>query len=770
MNDQGKAKQLLLEELTQFRRRVTESEVFRSLFLEASVGTVVTTPSGQIIQANRAFCDFLGYSESEFIGQTVLSITYPEDRESSSMILRQSMESRTPIQRFEKRYLHKSGQVLWGEISSVLICDAQGKPSYFIAQVLEITERKRAEESLRQSEERYRQLVDSTPDVIYILDKTGKLLYANRVAGAYFGVSSASLVGKTQHDLFPPEKATSHVESIQRCFETGNITDSETLYCFGDREVWLNVRSIPLRDKHGQITSLMGICRDITNRKQAEDSLRKAHDELEERVKERTSELTATNKTLRESEEKFRRLIEVLPDGVVECALTGHITYASRQILQMYGTDNVEEIMTKDPLEFFVPADHQKFFDSIQKTLDEGVTRDVPYECIKNDGTHFFGEASATAIKDSEGKPLGFVAILRDVTERKQVEETLRQSHDELRAIHDGMVEGLLVTNIETHRLLRANASICRMLGYSETELLSLSIEDLHPAEALPFIMKNIGLARETDHTHPANIPLLRKDGSVLHTEVVGKSLIYDGKPCSMGIFRDITERLQAQEALEQERQLLWKMLQASDHERQIISYDIHDGLAQYLAAAGMGFQAYDSMKENSPEEARKAYEMAVELVRQAHSESRRLIGEVRHPVIDERGLATAIVSLAYEQQQRGGPRIECHASVEFNRLQPILENALYRMAQEALTNACKHSKSKKVTVSMIQEGRDVRLEVQDWGTGFDTQAIEKGHFGLESIRQRVRLLGGQLTIKSKPGSGTLVQVVVPILEKEIQD
>ncbi len=114
-----------------------------------------------------------------------------------------------------------------------------------------------------------------------------------------------------------------------------------------------------------------------------------------------------------------------------------------------------------------------------------------------------------------------------------------------------------------------------------------------------------------------------------------------------------------------------------------------------------------------------------------------------------------------------GGPKIECNSSVQFGRLPPILENALYRIVQEALTNACKHSKSKKVTVTLTQEGQDVRLEVRDWGIGFDPESVEKGHFGLEGIRQRVRLLGGRLTIESTPGSGTLVQVVVPIVEKQ---
>ena len=239
------------------------------------------------------------------------------------------------------------------------------------------------------------------------------------------------------------------------------------------------------------------------------------------------------------------------------------------------------------------------------------------------------------------------------------------------------------------------------------------------------------------------------------------------GQPGAViAIVRDISERKQAQEALDRERQTLWHMLQASDYERRLIAYDIHDGLAQYLAAAGMRFQAYDALKENSPDEANRAYETGAELVRQAHAESRRLINEVRPPVIDEIGLETAMSHLVHEQRRHGGPKIEFDSDVQFDRLPPILENALYRIAQEALTNACKHSKSKEVKVSMSQQGQEVRLEVRDRGVGFDWASVGQGHFGLEGIRQRVRLLGGQLTIESAAGSGTVVHVVVPILEK----
>ena len=130
-----------------------------------------------------------------------------------------------------------------------------------------------------------------------------------------------------------------------------------------------------------------------------------------------------------------------------------------------------------------------------------------------------------------------------------------------------------------------------------------------------------------------------------------------------LGLFDDVTDRKLAQDALERERQSLWRMLQASDHEQQTISYEIHDGLAQYLAAADMQLQVFDGLRESNPKEAEKAFDAATQLVSQAHSESRRLISEVRHPVIDESGLETAISHLVHEQRRHGGPKINVAAA-----------------------------------------------------------------------------------------------------------
>jgi PAS domain S-box-containing protein len=494
MTRQAKTRQQLIDERKRTETALQESERrFRSLFRDSSVGTVVVTPSGRFTQVNRAFCEFLGYSEQELVGNTVLSITHPEDREASSAAIRQASQSGPRIQRLEKRYLHKSGWVIWGEVSSNLICDADGKPDYFITQVLDITERKRGEEAL-----------------------------------------------------------------------------------------------------------------------------------------------------LRQRDEQYRMLVETSPDGVIMADLKGQVTFVSQRVLQMYGTQRINDLLGKDSVDFVAKEDRQRFLVNLRRTVEEGITRDIEYSFLKKDNTSFPGEISTAVVTDGFGKPQALVAVLRDVSDRHK-----------------------------------------------------------------------------------------------------------------------------AQEALERERQSLWRMLQASDHERQIISYEIHDGLAQYLAAALMQLQSHGDPKNNSPDEAKKAYETATELVRQAHAESRRLISEVRPPVIDEDGIAMAISELVREQRQRGGPHIQFDSSALSGRLPSILENTLYRIAQEALTNACKHSQSENVTVTLAQKGNDVRLEVRDSGIGFNVGTVGKGHFGLEGIRQRVLLLGGQLTIESAPNCGTLVQVVVPIVERQ---
>lgn len=372
------------------------------------------------------------------------------------------------------------------------------------------------------------------------------------------------------------------------------------------------------------------------------------------------------------------------------------------------------------------------------------------------------------------------------VSERRQAEEALRASEERFRVAFEEAPVGMVI-GVGEQVITKVNRALCHMSGYAEQELLGQRVTDfIHPEDRELY-------APWTARLFAGEIPgftnekrYLRKDGETFWARTTAHAFrspnekvafalgivedVTDRKRAEdnqiAGLMENITARTRAQAALERERQSLWQMLKASDHERQMISYEIHDGLAQDLAAAAMHFQGHELLRVSLPEEAERSYRTAVELVRQSHVEARRLISDLRPPVGDEIGLETAISHLVHEQQRRGGPEIECNSSVH-KRLPSILENALYRIAQEALTNACKHSQSEKVTISLVQEGENVRLEVRDWGTGFEPPSVPAGHFGLEGIRRRVQLLGGRTTIESRTGTGTRIEVVVPVVENQ---
>ncbi len=354
-----------------------------------------------------------------------------------------------------------------------------------------------------------------------------------------------------------------------------------------------------------------------------------------------------------------------------------------------------------------------------------------------------------------------------DTTERNRAEQALRQSHDELRAIYDGMVEGLVILDSETKRLVRVNSALCRMLGYTEEELLLMSIMDVHPTDDRAGNLQRIQARAEGRVEVDTDVPMLRKDGSVFYADILGNRLAYGGRPCVLGLFRDITERKEAQAALEREHHTLKHLLESSDHERQLIAYEIHDGLAQQLAGAIMQFQTFDHQKESHPKLAAKAYAAGMTMLQQGHFEARRLIAGVRPPVLDEEGIVAAIAHLVHEQSRLKGPKIDYHSSVDFDRLVPILENAIYRIAQEGLANACQHSKSEKVRVSLLQREDQVRIEIRDWGIGFNPREARQGCYGLVGMRQRARLLGGRCSIRSTPGKGTRIAVELPVVMRE---
>ena len=235
-------------------------------------------------------------------------------------------------------------------------------------------------------------------------------------------------------------------------------------------------------------------------------------------------------------------------------------------------------------------------------------------------------------------------------------------------------------------------------------------------------------------------------------------------------LHQSLEERVRQRTAeLRREQQTLKHLLQSSDHERQLLAYEIHDGLAQELAGAIMQLQTAEHLRDSRPAEADQAYQTGLRMLHGSLAEARRVIAGVRPPILDEFGVVAAIEHLVQDQNHVGErPTITFRSQVAFDRLAPALENAAYRIVQEALSNAIKHSQSPRIEIELSQDGDQIQIRVEDWGAGFEPRAVGEGCFGLEGIRERARLLGGKAAIESSPGQGTRVHAELPMTPREM--
>lgn len=245
---------------------------------------------------------------------------------------------------------------------------------------------------------------------------------------------------------------------------------------------------------------------------------------------------------------------------------------------------------------------------------------------------------------------------------------------------------------------------------------------------------------------------LICQNGTRLPVEMHAGSLDWDGQPAAQIVARDITQRKQA-ELLEEER-----------HH---IAYELHDGLAQIVTSTHQHLQTFASRYHPRAPQARSELERAMDLARRAVQEVRRVIGGLRPTVLDDFGIAAAL-QMHVAALRAEGWQITYRETIGEERLPPAIETVIFRVALEALTNIRKHAQTTRAHIELERHPNELRLEVQDWGQGFDTTIQRKStsigeHIGLRGMRERIAILGGQWSIESTPSQGTCVTATVPL-------
>jgi PAS domain S-box-containing protein len=297
--------------------------------------------------------------------------------------------------------------------------------------------------------------------------------------------------------------------------------------------------------------------------------------------------------------------------------------------------------------------------------------------------------------------------------------------------------------------------------GYTEEQVRGHSIFEFSLPEATQELKRKLQEVFDTGSGRTLETQARGGDGELIYFSVRLGPILHEGRTKAVVICcENILPLKTSEQTLKSERNVLRRMLEIQERERQLISYEIHDGLAQYLAGALMHLEAFRHAYRVGPDA--REFAEGIRLMRTAAEEARRLIGGLRPPALDELGIVDALESLVADARTEI-PSVTFSHSLPASRLPPGLETTIFRVVQESLSNARRHSGAQAASVDVARVGGAVRIVVRDEGGGFDPARVPEDRFGLEGIRQRCRLFGAEPRIESAPGRGTTIAALLPI-------
>ena len=298
--------------------------------------------------------------------------------------------------------------------------------------------------------------------------------------------------------------------------------------------------------------------------------------------------------------------------------------------------------------------------------------------------------------------------------------------------------------------------------GFTRDQIVGHSFVRFTLPESMALLLRTLEEVFETSSPRSLETTVRRPTGELNYFSIQLGPVTLDGRTVAvLACARSIRPLKESEQALQRERTVLRRLLEIQERERQLVSYEIHDGLAQYLTGALMHLHACQHAERTEP--AARELDASIRLVQAAVDESRRLIGGLRPPALDELGITAAIESLVADARAEIA-NVSFTAEMSGSRLPAALETILFRIAQESLSNARRHSAARSAHVRLTRDGGFVQVHVSDDGQGFDPLRVPEDRFGLEGIRQRCRLLGVEPRIESAPGRGTTIEATLPIL------
>ncbi len=506
-------------------------------------GFCLANVRGELLEVNNVLCQLLGYSREELLQMHIGHLDARFTPEEIAARLERLVSEGAGLE--ETVHRRKDGSLLDVEITASRL---PGEGNRFFAFVRDITARKRVESELRESEERYRTLVDLAPEGI-VIHQDGQIVYVNRVAVHLVGGRCPQdLLGKPVLKFVHPAYLGIASVRVNRALAEGGFLPPE-------EEVFLRLDGSPIEVEaasaaityQGKV-SMITIARDITERKRVE-------------------------RELRESEERYRTLVDVAPEGIA-VNQDGRLVYVNRASVQLLRAKGPEELLGTSVLERVHPDYHDIAIERTHRVLSgENVLTPREEIFLRMDGSFVDVEIAAAAIT-YQGKP-SILIVARDITERKRVDRELRESEERYRKLVDLAPEGIVVHR--AGRLVYANQAALNLVGAkSPDELLGTAmIERVHP-DYRKMVAERVSQALAESKNLPVlEEVFLRLDGSPISVSVAAAPISYQGENSMLTIVHDITDRKQAEEvlrtALAEKETLLRELYHRTKNNMQVI-------------------------------------------------------------------------------------------------------------------------------------------------------------------------------------------------------
>ena len=710
-------------------RKRLEGKRAEDLLEAAPDAMVVVDQSGRMILANAQTERLFGYRREEILGRNVEFLIPPRFHE-RHQAHRTTFFSQPRIRPMgaglQLSGLRKDGTEFPVEIHLSPMQTPEG--IVVTSAIRDISERKKAEDSRLA----LATIVESSDDAIASGTLDGMIVSWNAGAQHLYGYTAAEVIGKSIAILLPPELPDEENKIQEMLRAGGRIEHFETVRVTKTgKRINVSLTISPIKDSSGKTVGISGIARDITERKKTEEALRVSERRL--RLAQQAARIGAFERDVR----------------------TGSITW-SEGLDSLYGlppgsVDGKTPAFFKDLVH---PADRERVAQLIQEALKTGQPSEGEWRAIWPDGSIHWIVSRWQVLKDDSVEPSRVAGVNMDVTERKLAEQAL-QAHEELLKIFVKNVPVAVAMLDRDMRYLQVSDRWCRDNSVEAAELLGRSREEI---PEMPERWKELNRRALQGETLRADEDRWESGGSTRWNRwEVLPWRNPDGTVGGILIFaEDITKRKQMEEELSG---MSGKLIESQEQERARIGRELHDDINQRLAMVSVEVQRL----QETPSELQSRTEKIRRELHGISEDIQALSHDLHSSKMDYLGVVPGMKSWCKEFAGRHNFKIDFTCDVP-GALPRELGVSLFRVLQEALQNAVKHSGVRRVDVDLRESACEIQLDIRDSGSGFDVDAALQGKgLGLTSMRERVRLVNGTIAIDSKPLGGTRINIRVPI-------